>query len=57
MARLTPNTLNTAAAVYLVSRVAYNLIYINGTTSTFTFHPSHVSWRGHSLKTITHHLL
>ena len=36
MARLTPNTLNTAAAVYLVSRVAYNLIYINNTSSTFS---------------------
>ena len=30
VARLTPNTLNTAAAIYLLSRVAFTLIYING---------------------------
>ncbi|WWD17031.1 hypothetical protein CI109_101468 [Kwoniella shandongensis] len=31
-ARLSPSTLNTAAGIYLLSRVAYNLVYINNTS-------------------------
>jgi uncharacterized MAPEG superfamily protein len=32
MARLSNSTLNTAAAVYLLSRIAFTYLYINGTS-------------------------
>ncbi|WVW84216.1 hypothetical protein I302_106246 [Kwoniella bestiolae CBS 10118] len=32
-AKLSPSTLNTTAAVYIVSRIAYTLVYINNTTA------------------------